>query len=318
MTGKADQRELENLKILQGVALPEIRDKLDACPVRLLDAGEQLLAMGQPNRVMYMILSGRLSVHLEGGPKSEPVAFLGAGETVGEISILDASPASAHVVAAEPSRVLAVGDEVFWTLVDASHDFAVNLLVMLAKRLRRNNATVDDNIRLQREYKRNALVDALTGLYNRRWLDDTLPRMIKRCARSQQPLAVLMIDIDHFKRFNDEHGHASGDAVLAAVAHALRATLRPTDMVARYGGEELAVILPETGPRAARGVAERLRVAVRETVVKDPTGRVLPRVTISLGGAIIDEDDPSAKGVLAAADANLYLSKQNGRDRATL
>jgi diguanylate cyclase (GGDEF)-like protein len=265
-----------------------------------------------------MILSGRMSVHLEGGPKSDPVAHIEAGETVGELSVLDSSPASAFVVAASATRVLCVTDQIFWGLVDASHDFSVNLLLLLAKRLRKNNTTVDDNIRLQREYQRNAMVDALTGLYNRRWLEEALPRFVKRYTRSEAPLTLLMIDIDHFKRINDTHGHASGDHVLVTVSHTLRSAVRPTDFIARYGGEEFAVILPDTGPRAALGVAERLRVAVKATPVRKSDGNALPPVTISIGGAGFDKTNADPRAILEKADSNLYLSKQNGRDRVTL
>jgi diguanylate cyclase (GGDEF)-like protein len=267
---------------------------------------------------MYMILAGRMSVHLEGGPATEPVAFIEAGQTVGELSVLDARPASAHVVAAEPTRVLVIDQGSFWNLVDVSHDFSINLLMLLTQRLRANNTTVSTNIRLQREYKRNAMVDALTGLYNRRWLEDALPRFVNRFSRSQQPLALLMLDIDHFKRVNDEHGHPAGDAVLVAVAHTLRTAVRPTDHLARFGGEEFAVILPETGRRAAEGVAERLRAAVKLAAIRDANNKLLPGVTVSIGGAILPAENATGAALIAAADANLYVSKQNGRDRATM
>ncbi|MBN9161598.1 MAG: hypothetical protein BGO98_12740 [Myxococcales bacterium 68-20] len=313
-----DPAELANLRVLEGVDLDHIRGLLDRCPVVSLAPGEVLLTMGRPNAVMYMILAGRMSVHLEGGTSSDPVAFIEAGQTVGELSVLDASPASAHVIAAEPTRLVVVDHALFWNLVDASHDFSINLLMLLAQRLRANNTTVSTNIRLQREYKRNAMVDALTGIYNRRWLEDALPRFVNRFSRGDQPLALLMLDVDHFKRINDEHGHPAGDAVLVTVAHTLRGAVRPTDHLARYGGEEFAVILPDTGPRAARGVAERLRTAVKLTPIRDVSGKLLPSVTISIGGALLQPGVTTATSLMAAADASLYASKQSGRDRVTL
>lgn len=311
--------DLAHLKVLEGVDTMAVADPLSRCAVRHLAAGDVLLEMGAANEVMYMVVSGRLSVHLEGGPKSEAVAFIETGETVGELSILDARPASAHVVAAEAATVLGVDGRTFWSLVNASHDFAINLLLLLAGRLRANNATVATNIRLQREYKRNAMVDALTGLYNRRWLEDSLPRFVNRFTRSKGPLTVLMVDVDHFKRVNDEHGHPAGDSVLVAVAHALRAAVRPTDLVARYGGEEFVIILPETSSRAALGVAERLRVMVSLTAIVGPDGKLLPNVTVSIGGAALQPGTLStAPELLAAADAKLYASKESGRNKVTL
>jgi GGDEF domain-containing protein len=172
-----DPRELRRLKVLEGVGLESIEGQLGRGEVRHLARGDVLLTMGQPPRnEMYMILSGRLSVHLEGGPEAEPVAHLEAGETVGELGMIDASPASAHVVASEPARVLVVDQAVFWALIYVSHDFTINLLLLLARRLRSNNSTVSDNIRLQQEHKHNSLVDAMTGLHNRRWHEEALPR----------------------------------------------------------------------------------------------------------------------------------------------
>jgi diguanylate cyclase (GGDEF)-like protein len=313
-----DPSELARLEVLRGVDMVSLEHHLEGCDVRTLEPGDVLLTMGQPNEVMYMILAGRLSVHLEGGPTTDPVAYLDAGGTVGELSVLDARPASAHVVAATRSRVLAVDGKAFWALVDASHDFSINLLVLLAGRLRANNATVSDNIRLQREYKRNAMVDALTGLFNRRWLEEALPRFVNRYVRSGDALTLLMIDVDHFKRFNDTHGHPAGDAALVAVAHTLRSGLRPTDHVARYGGEEFAAILPDTAARAALGVAERLRAAVGLAPIRGQDGRLLPNVTISIGAAVLGPERNTAAALLAAADGALYASKQQGRDRVTL
>ena len=202
-----DANDLAHLKVLEGVDLQHASGLLERCPIATLAAGQVLLTMGAPNAVLYMILSGRMSVHLDGGPQSEPVAHIEAGQTVGELSVLDARPASAYVVAETETRLLVVDHGVFWNLVDASHDFAINLLMLLAERLRANNTTVATNIRLQREFKRNAMVDALTGLHNRRWMDDALPRFVARFARNGQPLTLLMMDIDHFKKVNDTFGH---------------------------------------------------------------------------------------------------------------
>jgi len=308
---KLDPTELYNLKVLQGVSLASVEQLLETCDVRTLARGDVLLTMGQTNRYMYMILSGRLSVHLE-DTASEPVAMLEAGETVGELSVMDATPASAFVVAATPVRLLVVDESHFWNLVNASHDFAINLLLSLARRLRANNTTVSSNIKLQREYKRNAMIDGLTGLYNRRWIDEALPRFVTRYARSKAALSVLMIDVDYFKKFNDTYGHAVGDKVLVVVARALREKLRPTDLVARYGGEEFLVILPDTNVEAGRQCAERVRAAVAAEQLEDAD----TRITVSLGGACLKPGEVMAD-ILARADEALYASKHGGRDRVT-
>jgi diguanylate cyclase (GGDEF)-like protein len=191
------------------------------------------------------------------------------------------------------------------------------LLLSLARRLRANNTTVSSNIKLQREYKRNAMIDGLTGLYNRRWIDEALPRFVARYGRSGHPLSVLMVDVDHFKRFNDTYGHAIGDKVLTAVAHTLRANLRPSDLVARYGGEEFLVILPDTNIEAGNYCADRVRTAVADAELEVAEGEPPQRIiTILLGGACLKSGE-SVAGILERADMALYRSKHGGRNRVT-
>jgi diguanylate cyclase (GGDEF)-like protein len=311
-----DPAELATLRALRGVPLSSVEELLAGCELRRLSPGEVLLTMGQENRSMYMILAGKLTIHLD-GPQSESVATIDRGETVGELSVLEQRPASAFVVAAEPTKLLVLDEPRFWNLVNASHDFAINLLFTLAARLRANNSTVSTNIRLQREYKRNAMIDGLTGLYNRRWIDDALPRFVSRYQRGGQPLAVLMIDVDHFKKFNDTYGHPMGDQVLVKVGQALRAHVRPTDHVARYGGEEFLVILPDTSGDSSKFVAERLRTSIHAIALVKEDGTPIPRITISIGGSVLAKGG-GMKEMVACADEALYASKHGGRDRYTL
>lgn len=158
-----------------------------------------------------------------------------------------------------------------------------------------------------------ARTDRLTGLPNRRALDEALGREVARARRAGTALAALAIDVDHFKRVNDRHGHAAGDAVLAAVAARAAGALRAGDLLARQGGEELLALLPGAGLGTAREVAERLRAAVADGAVETGAGPVA--VTVSVGCAVLDEATPDAAALLARADARLYDAKRNGRDR---
>jgi diguanylate cyclase (GGDEF)-like protein len=165
-----------------------------------------------------------------------------------------------------------------------------------------------------------ALTDALTGVANRRHFDQRLRAEWLRAMRDETPLALLLADVDHFKRYNDTYGHQLGDRCLALVAGALREhTARSGDLVARYGGEEFAVLLPNTNVEGAVAVGERLRAAVAALAIPHSASSVGPIVSLSLGAATVKPMPQSAETTLiAAADSALYRAKEAGRDRVSL
>jgi len=165
------------------------------------------------------------------------------------------------------------------------------------------------NIALRDKLRNQALRDALTGLYNRRYMEDMLERFVSISERSARPLAVIMIDLDHFKRFNDEHGHAMGDTLLRAAAGAVTGGLRQGDIACRYGGEELIVLLPECTLADAVLKAELLRARIE--ALSDIHG---VRVTASFGVAAFPETSGKVADLLRTADAALYQAKQSGRN----
>ncbi len=311
-----DPEELTRLEILKGVSPASAWGTLMDCPVKSLLAGDWLLTKGQPNRRMYFVLSGRLGIYL-GESAGEPVAHLDVGQTVGEMSVIDRSPASAHVIAQQTSRLLEVDDETFWRLINASHQFAVNLLLLLAQRMRANNTNLHRVTLMQREAERDATTDALTGLFNRRWWDEKIERLVSRVHKGRGQLGLLVVDVDHFKRYNDNYGHISGDVVLRTVGKILLGYLRPTDLAARFGGEEFVVALPSTDVVGAIAAGERVRNAFRETRIETPDGVALPKVTVSVGVTVFESGD-SVATFFARADAALYRAKSEGRDRVVL
>ncbi len=307
------ESEIKNLLVLQDVALETVSGVLGNCPVISIDKGQVLLRTGQINRNLYLILSGQFAVFLD-YPKGLPVAILERGETVGELSVIDDSPATAYVVAKEKSMVLEVDENSFWRLISLSHPFACNMLLLLSDRLRSSDETIVRSIRLRKRFQREAMVDALTGMHNRRWLDLQLPRLINRHVRSGILLSIILFDVDNFKAFNDRYGHDAGDDVLALVARTTMLSLRATDLSARYGGEEFVVILAGIGSDLACIAAERLRSAMESEQLVTEDDTVLPAVTISLGVAEAREDD-SPDSLLKRADTAMYRAKETGRNR---
>jgi diguanylate cyclase (GGDEF)-like protein len=307
---------LDDFPMFEGVDPFSRRALLEAAEPRVLRPGEVLLRESGANDRMYLILEGELGVYLAGTGK-EPVATLGPGESVGEMSLLDGAPASASVVAETRCRLLSVDESAFWRLVESSHPFALSLLVKLTGRLRANNATVSQSVILRRRYERAAMFDGLTGIHNRRWLDETLHRLVSRVEGSDgASLSIALLDIDHFKNFNDSYGHEAGDHVLTIVAQVLANNLRPTDLVARFGGEEFVILFPDTDLHLAKLASERVRGAIAaETLTMDE--RRLPHVTISLGVAQF-RSGQTVPELLKAADSAMYRAKEAGRNQVML
>jgi diguanylate cyclase (GGDEF)-like protein/PAS domain S-box-containing protein len=170
------------------------------------------------------------------------------------------------------------------------------------------------NIRLRAELQALAVRDPLTGLHNRRQLNEHLPRTIAAARRSGTMVSVLLADVDHFKQFNDRFGHDAGDRVLKAVAGAMGRTLRAGDLAFRYGGEEFVAVLSDCGPDDALLWAERLRAAIADaSMAADPEGR-MPAITCSVGVASFPADGASTDQLLKAADRALYEAKGAGRN----
>ena len=173
------------------------------------------------------------------------------------------------------------------------------------------------NIELRETLRTQALRDPLTGLYNRRFAEEWMSREMSRTDRTGNLLGVIMADIDHFKPYNDAHGHAAGDLVLHAVAETMQGGLRHGDVSCRYGGEEFLLLLPDTTGDAAVARMESLRDAVAGARVSH-RGMLLPGVTLSVGVALYPAHGLTATEVIRAADEALYTAKRAGRDRVAL
>ncbi|HKG11925.1 MAG TPA: sensor domain-containing diguanylate cyclase [Pyrinomonadaceae bacterium] len=182
--------------------------------------------------------------------------------------------------------------------------------VMLMMTVADQVAVAVNHARLFQQMQREALTDGLTGCFNRRFFEIQLERDLHLATRMRQPVSLILIDIDHFKRVNDTHGHDAGDAALRLLASELREEVRGVDTAARYGGEEFAIILPQAGPEGALAVAERLRTRIERTEVPG-----VGTITASLGIATFPLHASSRELLVTAADRALYQAKRTGRNR---
>jgi diguanylate cyclase (GGDEF)-like protein len=173
------------------------------------------------------------------------------------------------------------------------------------------------NLRLRESLRQQSIRDPLTGLFNRRYLEETLERELARSRRSGGKLGVLFVDVDHFKRLNDSEGHDAGDAALRKLGAVMIACFRSSDVVCRYGGEELAVVLPDIDLENLRKRAEVLRESVqRMSVVVN--AKMIGAITVSIGASLFPDHGDSAAMLLHNADQALYAAKREGRNRVVL
>jgi diguanylate cyclase (GGDEF)-like protein len=301
--------------LLQGIALfravdPEsVGDLLPQCGRIDIAEGDVLLSPQRTNRCIYIVLSGRLSVHL-GSREAPKLADLGPGACAGEMSLIEDKDPSAFVLAEEDSHLMVISHTLLWQMIERSHTLCKNLLVVLSERVRSDNEFIASSIGILQQAERNAHTDALTGLGNRHWMQSMFDREIKRAAHSGKALCLMMVDVDHFKNFNDQYGHIAGDRVLAAVSETLREHLRPTDLIARFGGDEFAVLLPDLSLEQAERAAERVRAQV--AALAPPS--LSTAVTISAGITSFKKGDDVAQ-LVQRADAAMYAAKDHGRNR---
>lgn len=310
---KLTRKILESIPLLQGSDLDIVYGILKDVPIIKIPPKDVFIKRGDPSEHMYLILKGKLDIHVE-KLEDPSILTLKEGDSVGEMALLDGKPRSAFVVAQTKSDLLEINNDIFWTLINSSHDITINLLLILSSRLRGNNETITESLELQKKYRTSATVDSLTGLHNRKWLNETLPRILERAKIGKTVFSVAMIDIDHFKNFNDTYGHQAGDFVLTNVAKAYTDNIRPTDFAARYGGEEFTLIFPDRSMAKSKTAAERVRKAVMALELTTPTGVKLPTVTVSIGLAEFKEGDTMAS-LIERSDKALYDAKETGRNK---
>jgi diguanylate cyclase (GGDEF)-like protein len=185
----------------------------------------------------------------------------------------------------------------------------------LQKEEKRRRSRLDNLTHLYRDAQARAITDGLTGLTTHVFFKEQLALRFNEARRHNSGLAMMLVDIDHFKGFNDTFGHQVGDEVLRQVSNVVKSAARSCDTVARYGGEELALVLPQTDLEGASILAERIRVAIESIEITDKQGRRLPTITASIGVADLELADSDPDGLIARADKALYAAKHNGRNQ---
>ena len=307
---------LDSLELFKHVHPDDVHELLQRCDRRDVAAGELLLSPGAKNEYVFIVLSGSLNVHV-GSIETPSLATMEVGACVGEMSIIEDRDPSAYVIAAEDSHLLLIHQTILWEMVDASHDFAKNLLVVLSERVRSHNRVIADSFGEMKKFERHAKTDALTNLANRHAMQQLFPATIKNLVEKHEPVSMIMIDVDEFKNFNDMFGHIAGDRALSAVSQILKSQFRPRDLLVRYGGDEFAVLLPGATQAQALEIADRARQAVSGTTGDSNDSLIQIPVKISMGVAELAANG-DLESLIRAADAALYRAKHAGRNNVSV
>jgi len=320
---------LKSVRIFCDLTGKEIRDLLELLHPRELSKGEILFRQGDPGGELFVVESGAMgiAVTLDDGKKLE-IAKFKKGDFFGEMSIFEEEPRSATCYAKIRSRLLAMNGGEFFRLAQSSPLSAgkvmTRMLAVTRRRLEDTGGFLSDMVQWGEDARRRAVTDPLTGLYNRRYLEEALEEYFMKARAGSKPLSLVMLDLDHFRKINEKYSEKIGDRVITAAAEVFLRFLRSTDVAARYGGDEFTFILPDTDEAMARSIMESIRRSVEESdllgkVMADRKGKSkkpsLPKVTTSQGLACFPEHASDPKALREAADGALYRAKESGRNR---
>ncbi len=277
-----------------------------------LEAGAILWAEGDPGDSVVYLVEGTLAV-TDRTPDGDPLVIrtMEAGSVVGELAAFDGRPRSATVKASTPCRIVRLPAADFCDLIETRPDILAELFWLEVDRVRSLTS------RVTRTHHR-AITDRLTRLYNYGFFRERLALELERARATGDSVALVMLDIDHFKLFNDEHGHEEGNAVLVELAGIMRQVGRRGDILVRYGGEEFAALLYGATPEEAQRFAENVRQAVENHDFRGGETQPAGRLTVSAGVAAVSGDLASDEALIRAADQSLYRAKEAGRNRTVI
>ncbi len=282
-----------------------------------------LFREGDKGNELFIIKSGkvRTSISLSGGEEKDIASFT-SGDFFGEMSIFDDEPRSATCRTVEKTELVILKGESLFEMIETNPEISIKIMYRMlnitTRRLRDTGEFLSDMVQWGEEARKRTITDELTGVYNRRFLEESFTQIFESARRNSKPLSMVMADLDDFRQINEIYGHEKGDRVILEVVGIFRRHLRDTDILARYGGDEFTVLMPDTDLDAAMEISERIRSDVeRLDLLNDPAGvsHSMHRVTASQGLACYPDTADSGESLKESADRALYKAKESGRNR---
>ncbi len=311
---------LERIGIFSLLEKEEIDTVGEHLAPRVLSKGEVLFREGDRGDDLFILKQGVVSIgiRLPDGSDHEITQFT-EGDFFGEMSIFDNAPRSATCTAVEQTSLYSLSKTSFADIIDRHPRTALKLMYRMlnvtTQRLRNTSEFVTDMVIWGENARKRAVTDDLTGVYNRRFLEDSLQNYFAEAGEKGLPLSLLMVDLDQFRQINEHYGQAKGDLAIKEAARVFKARLRARDVVARYGGDEFVILLPETDSLQATKLADGIRGEVAELDILAGVKGPISKVTISMGVASYPEHAHELKNLRSAADEALYKAKEEGRNR---
>ncbi len=287
---------------------------------RVCQAGEFIIRENEPGDVFYIIRSGQTVVIKGEFPNPTILGFRSTGEAIGEMALLENLPRSATVIALDSVSLWSLSREIFYQFMIENPSFSINLMNILSGRIRkseeermRSYAREKQQVVVLETLSKQATHDPLTGLFNRRYLDQILYGEISHAQQNSSLVGILMADVDHFKQINDRYGHKAGDLMLQALADIMKKCVRSADIVCRYGGEEFVIVIPGASEPTVSRCAEEIRSKFQELCIESENRTI--HATVSLGAAIYPLHGSNVDEVFVQADRAMYRAKQAGRNQ---
>lgn len=311
---------LKTIHIFSSLTEEEI--KIIAKRLKLLHVkeGDILCKEGEQGHELFIIREGDFSgsIKLPSGKQKELIIFH-SGDFFGEMSIFENAPRSATCQANTKGIIYRLHKKDFFSILESEPNIAIKIMYRMlnitTQRLRNTSKFLSDVVRWGDDASRRAVTDELTGAYNRRFLDNSLDDFVEAAEKSGKPLCLIMADLDYFRQINEAYGHDMGDKTILEIVKVFKFHLRETDILARYGGDEFTVLLPDTNLVKANTIAETIRKEVEKLdFLQNMTGPIR-KVSTSQGIASYPETAKDLKSLRKQADEALYIAKEEGRNR---